>query len=94
MLSPKDSCQCLRNWIRSKEMKVGVSVDYSLRSKNMKGWRMRDGSYVAEWGEVLLFFFFFTFGKLLCVMRSGEKKEIGFTVEKRPFGEQSPEEYW
>ena len=39
-------------------------------------------------------FFFFTFGKLLCVMRSGEKKEIGFTVEKRPFGEQSPEEYW
>ena len=40
------------------------------------------------------FFFFFTFGKLLCVMRSGEKKEIGFTVEKRPFGEQSPEEYW
>ena len=59
MLSPKDSCQCLRNWIRSKEMKVGVSVDYSSRSKNMKGWRMRDGSYVAEWGEVLLFFFFF-----------------------------------
>ena len=58
MLSPKDSCQCLRNWIRSKEMKVGVSVDYSSRSKNMKGWRMRDGSYVAEWGEVLLFFFF------------------------------------
>ena len=44
--------------------------------------------------SVVVFFFFFTFVKLLCVMRSGEKKEIGFTVEKRPFGEQSPEEYW
>ena len=38
---------------------------------------------------------FFTFGKLLCVTRSGEKKkEIGFKVEKRPFREPSPEECW
>ena len=39
--------------------------------------------------------FFFKFGKLLCVTRSGEKKkEISFTVEKRRFGGRSPEEYW
>lgn len=63
-------------------MKVGVNVDYSLRSKKMKGWRMRGGSYVAEWGEVPLFFYIWK----LCVTRSGEKKkEIGFTVEKRPY---------
>lgn len=80
VLSPRDSCQCLRNWIRSEEMKVGVNVDYSLRSKKMKGWRMRGGIYVAEWGEVPLFFLHL---ESFCVLQDLERRRKRLVLQLR-----------
>lgn len=68
-------------WIRSKEMKVGVSIDYSLRSKKMKGWRMRDGSCVAVWGEVLLSFFLSL--ESFCVLRDLERRRKRLVLQLR-----------
>lgn len=61
-----------------------MNVDYSLRSKKMKGWRMRGGSYVASGGRSSVVFYIWK--AFVCYKIWREEERDWFTVEKRPFG--------